>query len=201
MLQSRQTLKLRRAMTRRACRRGRGFTLMEAALTTVIVGVGVLAIVEAQQAYHRKNDWAARSGTAQLLANELRELTTAMPFDDPLTGRNIVGAEPGESDVQDFDDVDDFAGALTAGIGGGLAFNPPINALRQEIADLDQWTQTIQVENVLEDNMSATAAQPLGSTEMMRVTVGVLYQGPNDPAPETITTMSWVIASPRAGAP
>jgi len=43
----------------RTSRRAKGFTLMEAALTTVIVGVGVLSIVEAQQAYHQKNDWAA----------------------------------------------------------------------------------------------------------------------------------------------
>ena len=32
-----------------------GFTLIETALATVIVGVGVLAIVAAQQAFHKQN--------------------------------------------------------------------------------------------------------------------------------------------------
>ena len=41
----------------------RGFTLIEAALTTAIVGTGVLSIMAAQQAYLRKNDWAQRAGT------------------------------------------------------------------------------------------------------------------------------------------
>ena len=72
----------RHAATRHP-RRQRGFTLIEASLTTVIIGTGVLAILAAQQAYHRKNDWAQRTGTAVLLANEIRELTLPMPQHDP----------------------------------------------------------------------------------------------------------------------
>ncbi len=180
-------------------RTARGFTLMEAALTTVIIGVGVLSIVEAQQAYHKKNDWAARVGTAQLLANELRELTISLPYDDPLTGQTYVGPEPGETTLAHYDDLDDFAGAISGNQGAGLTFNPPINALRLPIADLDQWTQTIRVENVLDDYMDASVAPPLGSTNLMRVTVTVLYQGPDDPSPQVITSLTWVIAGPQAG--
>ena len=61
-------------------RRDAGFTLIEAALTTVIIGTGVLAIVGAQQAYHQKNAWAQRTGTAMLLANEIREMTMPLPI-------------------------------------------------------------------------------------------------------------------------
>ena len=50
-----------------------GFTLIETALTTIIVGVGVLAIVAAQSAFHQKNDWSSHASIAMHLGNEIRE--------------------------------------------------------------------------------------------------------------------------------
>lgn len=101
----------------RSARRRAGFTLIEAALTTVIVGTGVLAIVAAQQAYHQKNGWAARTATAQMLANELRERTMILPLQDPQLGcRTGCGPEASEDEVLEFDDLDDFSGSTGAGI-------------------------------------------------------------------------------------
>ena len=173
--------------------RARGFTLIEAALTTVIVGTGVLAIVAAQQAYHQKNDWAQRTGTAMLLANEIRELTLPMPMYDPITGKSNIGPEPGEASVADYDDLDDFAGSPSGGVYPGTTFDPPIDALRRPIADMSGWSQKITVESVWETDIASTASIPLGTTPMLRMTVDVLYQGPNDASASTITTLSWVI--------
>ena len=51
--------------TRRHHQRARrGFTLIESALATVIIGVGVLAMVTAQQALHRKNEWSTHASIA-----------------------------------------------------------------------------------------------------------------------------------------
>lgn len=180
--------------TRRAAA---GFTLIEAALTMVIVGVGILAMVSAQQAYHMKNDWAQRTGTAQMLANEVRELTLTLPHHDPITGSATLGPESNETaGVLVWDDLDDFAGTVTSGYGSGTTFNPPINGLRLPIADLGQWSQAITIENVFPDNLSAAAGdvQPLGTTDMMRVTVTILYQQDADATAETITSMTWVVA-------
>lgn len=178
-------------------RRSGGFTLIEAALTVVIISTGVLAIMSAQQAFHKKNDWAQRSGTALLLANELRELTKTLPKHDPFTNTETLGPEPNENGVADFDDVDDFAGVVTAGVGAGTTFNPPINALRQEIPDMERWTQQVTVANVLQDNISSTFTQPIGTTDLMRVTVTVLYESPTDTnqghGPSPVTTLSWII--------
>ncbi len=170
----------------------------------VIVGVGILAMVSAQQAYHQKNDWAQRTGTAQMLANEIRELTLSLPHHDPITGSATLGPESNETsaagpqtDVANYDDLDDFAGTVTgAGYGSGVTFNPPINGLRLAIDGLDQWSQSVTVANVFPDNLAAGAAnvQPLGSTEMMRVTVDVRYQQTAADPAETITTMTWVVA-------
>jgi len=192
----------RRPATRRHLR-SRGFTLIEAALTTVIVGTGVLAIVAAQQAYTQKNDWAGKTGIAMSLANELRELTMPLPMHDPITGTAFVGTEPGETGVADYDDLDDFAGTIVSGRGGGIVFGDvdngadqpgPINALRQVVPDLEYWTQEIVVESVLPNDISSTFTTELGNTDMMRVTVFVRYQGPRDETPQTITQLNWVVA-------
>lgn len=179
--------------TRNYRRRASGFTLIEAALTTVIVGTGVLAIVASQQAYHQKNDWAQRTGTAYLLANEIRELTLPLPLHDPISGSSHMGPEADEPDIKDYNDLDDFAGVVTAGVGTGMTINPPINALCLPIPDMDNWTQKVTVVGVFPNNISASATQPIGSTEMVRVTVQVLYQGPNDPEPQAVTDLSWVV--------
>lgn len=173
----------------------RGFTLIEAALATMIVGTGVLSIVAAQQAYHIKNEWAQRTGTAMLLANELRELTLTLPMHDPLTGVRGMGPEANEADVVAYDDLDDFAGLVNGGMGTGLTFAPPINALRQPVDDLDGWSQRIEVYNVLPDNISVEPAMtlPLGTTDMMRVTVTVSYQSPQAEEPSVMTQLTWVV--------
>jgi hypothetical protein len=160
----------------------------------VIVGTGVLAIVSAQQAYHRKNDWAQRTGTAVLLANELRELTLPLPMHDPLTGKSHLGPESNEPTVASYDDLDDFAGPVGAdGRGAGITFNPPINALRLPISDMAGWSQVIRVDNVLPNDISSTFTQPLGTTDLMRVSVTVRYQKPTEASPQTMTTLTWVV--------
>ncbi|MEM7576514.1 MAG: hypothetical protein AAF328_03480 [Planctomycetota bacterium] len=173
-----------------------GFTLIEAALTTVIVGTGVLALVGAQQAYTVKNDYAVRANLGQMLANEIRELTANKPHHDPITGTAFLGPEPGELSIGDYDDLDDFAGTVTGGLGSGLIFNPPINAAGVALDDLGRWTQEVRVYNVWEDYISQPDANaaliPLGTTDVMRVTVTMRYRE-NDGNDTTVTTMTWAV--------
>lgn len=174
----------------------RGFTLIEAALTTVIVGTGVLAIISAQQAYHRKNQWAVQSGTGLLLANEVRERMLGLPTHDPLSGSSNLGPESDEDGPAAFDDIDDFAGAIDAGgFGAGTTFDPPINALGESIPDMAGWSQHVEVLSVLPDRMNVTAAlaQPLGSTDLFRVTVTTSYDPPGPAGPEVISELTWVM--------
>ena len=180
---------------RRTRRRSAGFTLIEASLTTIIIGTGVLAILAAQQAYHMKNNWATRTSTAMLLANELRERTLSMPLHDPITGDANLGPEADETVPLAFDDLDDFAGTVTAGVGSGQRFNPPINALGLPLSDLGAWTQTIRVEKVPADHVDTAFALPLdtGTTDMFRVTVSVLYRDPSSGADEAVTELSWIV--------
>lgn len=131
---------------------GRGFTLIETALATIIVGVGVLALVESQQAFIKANAWSTHSATATYLANELREMTRRMPRHDSVTGlysqtvngtATLVGwgPEAGETSVEDFDDVDDFDGMRLRWTGtDGITDNDlpgPIDAFGQVIPQIN----------------------------------------------------------------
>ncbi len=170
----------------------RGFTLIETALATIIVGVGVVAIVSAQQAFHIKNNWSTHASTATLLGNEIREMTLNLPRHDPVTGLAYWGSEPNEAWVGDFDDIDDFDGN-----GGGLIFsadfdppNGPINARREVIVNMPGWTQIVEVYNV--DPFDITSIQPDGTTNLLRVEVIVTYQAPSDQTPREMTRVSWI---------
>ncbi len=172
-------------------RRLGGFTLIETALATIIVGVGVLAMVTAQQAFHKKNSWSTHVSTATALANEIREMTWNLPRHDPVTGDAFWGPEGGnELWVGDFDDLDDFDGngeglIFSAGLGNG-----PINARREIIPNMDGWTQIVRAFNV--DAFNITSIQPDASTNMMLMEVAVTYQSPGDLNPVEITKVSWI---------
>lgn len=126
-----------------------GFTLIETSMATVIIGVGVLAMVDAQSSFIVSNRWSSHAASATFLANEIRELTRNLPKHDPVTGLTLIddgngntiisgwGADGGEVTVDDFDDIDDFDGITFSYIGTpGLEDNDlpgPINAFGEVI--------------------------------------------------------------------
>ena len=119
-----------------------GFTLIETAMALVIIGVGVIAMVDAQRAFMQSNAWSNHATTATYLANEIREMSRRYPRHDPVTGlyldgEDLVGwgSEVGEVVVTDFDDLDDFDSVIF-GAGGG---DGPINAVGEVIFEIDQW--------------------------------------------------------------
>lgn len=147
-------------------RRGRpGFTLIETALATIIIGVGVLAMIEAFQVFLRANSWSTQTSTATLLAGEIREMSRNFPrhdsfaggiyFTDPDTHTGFTGWGPegDELDPTMFDDLDDLDGAVfgdaanadlpgpvgTFGDNIPMRFPGPIDAFAGVIPETD-WT-------------------------------------------------------------
>lgn len=198
------TTAMRRTKTGRRHRaRPRAFTLMETALAVVIVGVGVLAMMSAQQAFHKQNSWSTHASIAERLGNEIREMTLNLPHHDPVTGFDPIagvgwGIEGNEAWVGDFDDVDDFDGD-----GGGLVFgadwdpdtddNGPINARRDVIANMRGWEQVVTVRNVDPFDISNPVVLADGSTDMLMVEVVVQYRGPNDDEATEMTRVAWIV--------
>lgn len=168
----------------------RGFTLVETALATVIIGTGVLAMISAQQVLLEKNNWSTMANTATLLGNEIREMTLNLPRHDPVTGTAFWGPEEDEFTVEDFDDIDDFDGS-----GGGLVFsaqlgNGPVNSTRSVISDMDGWEQIVYVTSV--DAFDILTPLEDATTDMIRVEVIIRYQGPGDDEPSEMTRLSWI---------
>ena len=172
--------------------RARGFTLIEAAIATVIVGSGIVAVMGAQRAFHLQNEWAAQAAVAQSLGNELRELMRGLPQNDPVTNRDVWGAEPDEHGVRDFDDLDDFDGAVF----DSADETGPIDALRAPLAGLVGWRQRVEV--VCIDPFELTRTVAHGASDLMRVTVVVERRDAAGGTPREWTRVSWI--APRKGA-
>ena len=175
-----------------------GFTLIETSLATIIVGVGVLAMVSAQAAFHQKNAWSTHASIATALANEIRELTWNLPRHDPVTGVAFWGPEgDNEASFADFDDLDDFDGA-----GDGLVFssefdNGPINGRREIIPNMDGWSQTVRVFNVdpfhiVFDGDTLAGAVADFTSDVMAIEVTIHYQAPNDSNVQQMTRVTWI---------
>ena len=147
----------------------RGFTLLETAFATIVIGVGVLAIIEAQQAFLVKNGWSSNASTATYLASELREMSRNYPRhdrfsggiylldpDDPLTLTGW-GLETGESTTSDFDDLDDLDGLVFGsatnypdGFVPTQVFDGPINAFGDVLNEM-LWDGTVESQTVNDD--------------------------------------------------
>jgi len=159
-----------RSAARHKRRRSRaGFTLIETALAVIIIGVGVLAMIDAQNAFTLSNRWSSRAATASYLAGEIRELTRHLPKHDPVTGLELNGGvltgwgpEPGEVTVFDYNDLDDFDG-VRFGDGGDLpgpvsGFGDVIGELAPngsvlvdengQVVPMRGWSQTVLVEKL-----------------------------------------------------
>src|SRR5688572_23393225 len=87
----------------------KGFTLIEASLATVIISVGVMAMMQLFTTCTQENQNAAQTSTAIMLAGNIQEIARGMAFNDPASGRAIFGPEDDEiGDLAMYDDVDDL---------------------------------------------------------------------------------------------
>lgn len=175
------------------CRRGRlrrrlGFTLTEAALATVIVGVGISGLMTLAAALTEQNATAGRMSTALLLASNVQEAMEGLSFNDPAYAGTYFGPEPGET-LASFNDIDDF---------DGQTLSPPIDAARQPIAALGQYTQVVSVVpvygNKLNSNLNAALPElpKTAYTGAVRVTVKVLYKRVPTATGQEVYRASWI---------
>jgi hypothetical protein len=156
---------------------------MEAALTTVIVGVGTVGMMQLLAAGTVANVESNEMTVGLALANNTREMLQTSPtfnFASP-TSPTHWGMEAGET-AATADDLDDF---------DGYTFSPAVDSRRQPISYLTGWTQTIKVESV--DPTNITHVVPHGSMPpdqrpMSRVTVTINHNG------NYICQKTWVVA-------
>ncbi len=176
-----------------------GFTLLESMMAMVIIGVGILAFVDAHGAFMRSNNWSSQAATGMLLANEVRELTRHMTRHDPVTGLTLQGSgasailtgwgrEDGELAVDDLDDLDDLDGVI---FGAGGTFVGPVDGFggivpaidlqgnlvlddEMNTVPLEGWRQIVTVEKIDPYNFGQTrpdAYEQSASGQLPRITV------------------------------
>src|SRR4051794_39605444 len=166
---------------RSARRRRRGFTLMEASLVTVVIGVAVVAMLQLLAAGSMSNGYAAEQTMAVNLANNVHEIALGLPFYDPdtLTGQTPAWSTP-ETGNTAFDDLLDL---------DGKTFNPPIDVRRQNMTGFSNWTQKVTVQTVGDDAVSSARPNTTGEPTA-QVTVIILHNN------KQVYQMSWLAVAP-----
>ncbi len=152
-----------------------GFSLVEALVAILLVGLAIASLLGANAAFTRANAAGVNLTTAEFLLEQIRELTATLPVVDPETETTTFGPE--EATVADYDDLDDFDGAV---------FSPPISANRTTLSDFAAFTQEVTVENVSASNFELVVADH--STAFVRVTTKVLMNH------KEICSVSWIRA-------
>lgn len=144
-----------------------GFTLIEAAVATVVIALGIVALLAAMGAGARNAQASQQLTTSVLLTQEIHEWMVALPFSDPDPGDQ--GKPPGSdgSDPQVF--VDDFDDLMN------VTYSPPRDGRGVAIDDLKDWAQTITLSWL--DPGDFTVTLPPGDSDLVDVRVDITYQG------------------------
>src|SRR2546423_616036 len=159
----------RQPRRRGGARRRGGFTLIEAALVTCIIGFGVVSMLQLLATGTMSNIEANELTTGLTLANNVRELMQSLSFADPVQPTHW-GPETGET-LASYNDVDDFDGAAAA----GTTFSPPLDARRQSLGGFPGWSQHVDVYSCDPNRLQLSV--PKGSTPMNKVLVTVSHNG------------------------
>ena len=152
-----------------------GFSLIEVLISTILVGLAIVALLTASSAFTIANGAGADLSTAEFLIEQIRELTAMLPVIDPETGTAVFGAE--EANLSGYDDLDDFNGAV---------FSPPVGANRAVLNSFAAFSQQVTVENVSRTNFEQVVAHH--SSNFVRVSVRVLLDS------KEIASVSWIRA-------
>ena len=149
-------------------------------MVTVIIGVGVVGMLELLAAGTMSNSKGTELTTAINLANNIREISLGMDFADrdlPTTWATKEATLGAYDDVKDLD---------------GCQFMPPIDVKRQSINNYVNWKQVVKVETVDPNNVKFAPGtkDPLEVTA--RVTVTIEHSG------VPVYTMSWLAVAPKA---
>ena len=146
--------------------RSRGFTLIEAAIVTAIVGIGIVGVLELLAAGSMSNAESTKLTTAVFLANSINELvqgkdyaTLHGTYDNKVYGKGAAAPDDG-----------------------------PINALGVKLAGFDNWSQHIDVVYV-DPNLLTWPTGDSSPGPMARITVDVKYNG------VLVYTARWIVAA------
>jgi prepilin-type N-terminal cleavage/methylation domain-containing protein len=154
-----------------------GFTLIEALMATMLIGIAVSALLIATVSQTQANAYGIDTSTAEFLVEEIRCMMMPLEVLDPETGIDVFGAEIDEVSVADYDDLDDF---------DEVTFNPPIDVSGAVLNDFSMYSQIVTVENVDPADLTSVVADH--ASLIVRVSVSIEMNG------KEITSGNWIRA-------
>ncbi len=159
-------------------RRGeRAFTLVEALVGTVVIGLGVAAVMTSVNSGTRVHEAGLDMTKATFLAQEIRERIMRLPFSDPDPADADNPPGPDGADPQTFaDDVDDLM---------DVTFCPPKDGQEQVIDGMENWSQEISMTWLDNDDLTTSVAD--GTSDVIRVRVEVKHDG------ELVLDTTWLV--------
>lgn len=172
--------------------RGRGnalrsFTLIEAVISTVIVGIMFVAAMNVLGATAVSKRSTEQQALGYSLAQDLMNEILNQPYEDP-TQTATFGRETGESgsDRADFDDVDDYV---------NWSAIPPEDKNGEPLIGYDQWTRSVDVDYVKPTDLKQIGA----TTGVKRIVVTVSRDGIAATEIIAIRTKAWPIGRKDPG--
>jgi len=154
-----------------------GFTLIEVAVATVVIGIGVTSLLLTVGSGTRINSAAQELTRAVFCAQEIREWTLKLPFSDtdPADMDNPPG--PDGSNPQVFvDDLDDLM---------DVTYAPPRDGQGSPIADMVGWTQQITL--TWRDPSDLLSTVEAGTSDVIYVSVQISRHG------REVLTVGWLV--------
>ena len=166
-------------MKRTTRRSGRsGFSLVEVAVATAIVGIALTALLVAVGSNTRVNDAGGKLTQGVFLAQEIREWTLALPISDPdPSDANSPPGPDGSSPQVWVDDLDDLM---------DVTYSPPRDGQGYSLYDMSGWAQTISLS--WRDPNDVYTPVDAGASDVICVHVDVSYQG------NTVVSSAWLVA-------
>ena len=152
-----------------------GFTLVEAAIATAVIGIALVSLLAAIRSGTRTNEASRRLTQAVFLAQEIREWTLRLPFEDPQEPGESPGSEEGDPQVA-VDDLDDLM---------DVTFSPPRDAFGSAITDMPGWAESITL--TWRDSSDVAVTVSDGASDVVHVRVSVSFQG------QEVFTTSWLV--------
>ncbi len=153
----------------RVTRRGRvvrrGVTIVEAAISMLIVGLMMVAALNTVAASGVRQHRAADKSRARFLAQDLMAEIVQQPYADADEVLEAIGPNAGELTRAAFNDVDDYH---------GFTESPPRYRDATPIPGLDNWERRVSVQWVSPATPGTSSIFPTG---VKRITVQVFHRG------------------------
>lgn len=153
-----------------------GFSLAEVLMATVVLGIGMAAIMGALRSGTQVSAGASDMSQAVLLAQELRERMGQLPFSDADSAD--AGNPPGldEASISYADDLDDY---------NHQTFCPPISSMG-DFMDTPRWSQTVDITWKNDNNIAAGVGDGASDTAYVKITIR--HDG------EVVLTTGWIVS-------